>query len=210
VKGGERRRLCERGWCVGRDSPNRFYCQDYEQRKCVWAGQVRCSRPTYVDASCSPTTPQRKSTFYNRPHLIILRGSLFVGQEEPALNIIMSNLYGRSKSTYAASKPSAAASPARNYERQSKGSGSGSAASPSHTTPEHETHTAARHGQPATPTNFSEHITGWLIVSQFGLPVRRAVLCCLRNDATTSSNNCRVESYETSVHRRRVDCSGAM
>jgi hypothetical protein len=112
VKGGERRRLCERGWCVGRDSPNRFYCQDYEQRKCVWAGQVRCSRPTYVNASCSPHHhASLLSTIAIGPHLIILYGSLFVGQEQPALNIIMSNLYGRSKSTYAASKPSAAASP---------------------------------------------------------------------------------------------------
>ena len=122
VKGGERRRLCERGWCVGRDSPNRFYCQDYEQRKCVWAGQVRCSRPTYVNPNASCLTQcDHYATSDNAgyasllsttaPHLVMLRGSQFVGQEQPAPNITMSNLYGRSKSTYAASKPSAAASP---------------------------------------------------------------------------------------------------
>jgi hypothetical protein len=93
--------------------------QDCEQRKCVWAGQVRCLRPTYVDASyfllnTSTSDNQNQATTTQSTFTIrasLGQASLFVGQEQSALDITMSNLYERNKSTYAASKPSAAASP---------------------------------------------------------------------------------------------------
>lgn len=115
VKGGERRELCERGWCVGRDSPKPNPAKTANSENVC--GRGRCdARDPLMSTQTPPahhTTTQALYFLYSTtgPHLVILRGSQFVGQEQPAPNITRSNLYGRSKSTYAASKPYAAASP---------------------------------------------------------------------------------------------------